>query len=127
MDIHQYWRTALEQDASAMKNYFHPDAVVRWHNTNEQFTVDEFIQANCEYPDQWDGVVERIEETSGLIITATHVYTVDRTASFHVVSFIRVEDDKISALDEYWGDDGSAPQWRLEKQLGKPIHGANSL
>jgi len=38
-----------------------------------------------------------------------------------VVSFIKVKDDKIIAMDEYWGDDGSPPQWRLEKKLRTKI------
>jgi len=25
-------------------------------------------------------------------------------------------------MDEYWADDGKAPQWRLEKRLGSKIH-----
>ncbi|MGG7177372.1 hypothetical protein ACQPU1_07275 [Clostridium paraputrificum] len=41
--------------------------------------------------------------------------------SFHAVSFIKFKNDKIVTLDEYWGDDGIAPQWRLVKKIGKPI------
>ncbi|NLM10011.1 MAG: nuclear transport factor 2 family protein, partial [Clostridiaceae bacterium] len=35
--------------------------------------------------------------------------------------FFEFKGDKISCLDEYWGDDGIAPQWRLDKQIGQPI------
>ncbi|EEV19128.1 hypothetical protein TREVI0001_0232 [Treponema vincentii ATCC 35580] len=45
-----------------------------------------------------------------------------RADSFHVVSFIKIKDDKIISMDEYWGDDGAPPQWRLEKQLGTKIY-----
>ena len=55
------------------------------------------------------------------IITATHVYSKDSSLSFHVVSFIKVKDDKIISVDEYWGDDGVAPQWRLDKHIGTVI------
>ncbi|MGP1530407.1 MAG: hypothetical protein ACTTI3_08785 [Treponema sp.] len=34
----------------------------------------------------------------------------------------KLKDDKIIAMDEYWGDDGVPPQWRLEKRLGRKIH-----
>jgi len=37
------------------------------------------------------------------------------------VSFIKLKDDKIISMDEYWGDDGAPPQWRLEKGLGTKI------
>lgn len=38
-----------------------------------------------------------------------------------MVSFMQVRDDKICSLDEYWGDDGAVPQWRLDKQIGTKI------
>ena len=74
MDIKAFWDAVLRQDADAIREYFHPDAWVNWHNTNEHFTVEEFIRANCEYPGEWDGEVEQIITTDAHIITATHVY-----------------------------------------------------
>lgn len=121
MNINEYWKVALAQDANKMKDYFNENAYINWHNTNEHFTVDEFIRANCEYPDSWGGEVERIEELGDLIITTTHVYAKNKPLSFHVVSFIKVIDDKISSIDEYWGDDGLPPQWRLDKHIGTTI------
>lgn len=121
MNIKVFWDAVLQQDADAIRECFHPTAFVNWHNTNEHFTVEEFIQANCEYPGQWDGEVERIITTDTHIITATHVFTRDKTLSFHVTSFIRVVDDKIASIDEYWGDDGPAPKWRLDKHIGTTI------
>lgn len=94
---------------------------MNWHCTNEHFTVDEFITANCEYPGEWDGVVERIDTLGGLTVTVTRVYPKDRSCSFHVTSFLRTENDRIVSLDEYWADDGSAPQWRIDKHIGTPI------
>ena len=113
MDIRDYWRAALAQQPEAMREFFHEDAVINWHNTNERFQVEEFIRANCEYPGSWEGEIERIEASGDLIITVVHVYSSDRTVSCHATSFLKIEDDKIAQIDEYWGDDGSAPQWRL--------------
>lgn len=121
MDVRAFWKAVLQQNADKIRPYFKETAYVNWHCTNEHFTVDEFIQANCEYPGQWDGVVERIEERGNVTITVTRVYTADRRLSFHVVSFIQTEGGQIVSIDEYWGDDGIAPQWRLEKHLGSPI------
>lgn len=121
MDINRFWQSVLAQDEIEIRNYFHKDAYINWHCTNEHFTVDEFIIANCEYPGEWDGIVERIEHINDLIVTATLVYPKDRSSSFHVTSFIRLADDKIVSMDEYWGDDGPAPDWRLEKHIGTPI------
>ena len=121
MDIYKFWRDVLEQNTENIKNYFHKDAYINWHCTNEHFTVDEFMIANCEYPGTWDGEVERVEMTKDLFITVTHVYSRDKTLSFHVTSFIKVIQDKIAAVDEYWADDGIAPQWRLDKHIGKAV------
>ena len=62
MNIQSYWRAVLQQQAEEIKTFFHEDAYVNWHNTNEHFTVSEFIMANCEYPGAWDGEIERLEE-----------------------------------------------------------------
>ena len=121
MDIYQYWIDVLEQNAERIRDYFDEDAYINWHCTNERFTVEEFIIANCEYPGCWDGEVERLEKTDDLFITVTHVYPKDRSLSFHVTSFIKVIDNKITAVDEYWADGGTAPDWRLDKQIGTAI------
>ena len=121
MNIQDFLNAVLKQDAEQLRTYFSDSAYINWHCTNEHFTVEEYIQANCEYSGTWDGTIERIEQIGDLIITAVNVYSVDRTSSFHVVSFIKLKDDKIIAMDEYWGDDGAPPQWRLEKRLGRKI------
>ena len=118
MDILSFWNAVLRQDANAIRTYFHSDAWVNWHNTNEHFTVEEFIQANCEYPGEWDGKVERVIATDTHIITATHVYSKDGNISCHATSFFHIVNDKIASVDEYWGDDGPAPQWRQDKNIG---------
>lgn len=121
MGIQKFWKSVLDQDESAIRPYFHPDASVNWHCTNEHFNLDEYIVANCEYPGRWDGVVERVETVDNLIITVTRIYPKDRSMSFHVTSFIQTVDGKITAMDEYYADDGTAPQWRLDKRIGTPI------
>ena len=121
MDIHAYWHAALDQNAAVMETFLHPDAVICWHCTNERFTAREFIRANCEYPGDWEGCIERIETIGELIVTAVRVWPKDSSASFHCVSFIRIQDEKIIAIDEYWADDGAPPLWRQEKQIGRPI------
>lgn len=47
--------------------------------------------------------------------------SMDGKISCHCTSFIRLEDDKIISLDEYWGDDGEVPQWRQEMHIGTQI------
>ena len=121
MDIHSYWDAVLRQDREALPGFFAPNAVINWHCSNERFTVEEFIRANCAYPGRWAGNIQRLEQMGELTICAVHVYSADGALSFHVVSFIRVKDGKINAVDEYWGDDSPAPQWRLDMGIGTII------
>ena len=119
--LRRYWQAVAAQDAQAMRAYFDPQAEIRWHNTNERFTLDAFIRANCEYPGAWAGEVERAEIFLDHAVTVTRVWATDGDASLHVVSFFKLQKEKIRLLDEYWGDDGPAPAWRQALQLGKPI------
>ena len=122
MDIQAFFRAVVEQNADALRSCFCVGAEIRWHNTNELFTVEEYIQANCQYPGQWEGELERVEPlASGSLATAAHVHAREGGPSFHVASFIRLEAGKIAALDEYWGDDGPAPAWRRAMRVGRPI------
>lgn len=120
-DVDRFWEAVLKQDAEALRAYFYKDAFINWHCTNEHFTAEEYIRANCEYPGEWAGEIERLYSFDDMIVTVVHVYPVDGSASFHVTSFIGVQAGKICSMDEYWADDSPAPQWRLEKHLGKPI------
>ena len=121
MNIEKYWKATLEQNEKEMKTFFHKDAVIRWHNTNEQFSVDEYILANCKYPGNWKGYIDRIEVVGDLIITVTKVLSSDEKISLHAISFIKVIDNKITSIDEYWSEDGEPPKWRDSMNIGKSI------
>ena len=83
--------------------------------------MQEFIRANCEYPGSWEGEIERLEQLDGRYILVGRVFARDRSCSHHVVSFIQMREEKICRIDEYWSEDGPAPQWRQQKQIGRPI------
>jgi hypothetical protein len=121
VDIRLFWKDVLSQNQQSLRGYFHEDAVIRWHCSNELFTVPEYIRANCEYPGQWAGEIERVEESAGLIITAVRVFPADNSSSFHVVSFCKIKNGLIAEMDEYWADDGVAPEWRRRMNIGKPL------
>lgn len=121
MDIQAYWNAVLNQQPQAMEGFFCPEAQVDWPNTNERFTAEEFIRANCEYPGEWDGEIRRVVQKDDLTVAVVHVFSRDRKLSFHVTSFMRLREGKILSLEEYWGDDGPPPRWRQELKLGGPI------
>ena len=121
MDIQGFITAVLQQDAETMRTFFDPDAYINWHNTNEHFTVDEYIRANCEYPGEWTGEIEKIVQAQDTLIIAAHVYSTDHRISCHCTSFIQLSGGKILCMDEYWGDDGDVPKWRQEKHIGTRI------
>lgn len=72
--VTHYWKDVVEQNAAGLRQYFSEQAIVKWHNTNELFTVEEYITANCEYPGKWKGDIERMEEIEDLVVTVVRVY-----------------------------------------------------
>lgn len=118
-----FFDAVAKQDADALAAFFMPDAAIRWHCSNECFTVAQYLRANCEYPGDWAGEVERVHsiQEQDLIITAARVWLREEGTSFHVASFFHMNQNKIAALDEYWGDDGAAPAWRQDLNIGTPI------
>ena len=121
MNVNYFWDDVISQNRDALSSYFCKDAIIRWRCTNEQFTVIEFIRVNCDYPGKWIGEIEQIEETDSSVILVGHVFSSDKKISFHVVSFIKLKNDLIYEMDEYWSDDCEAPSWRRELKIGEPI------
>ena len=96
-----------------MRTFFLEDAEINWHHTRERFTLSGFIRANCDYPGDWRGEIEREYRIEDTVIAAARVWSKNNPAlSFHCCSFITLRDEKILRLDEYWGDDGEPPEWR---------------
>jgi hypothetical protein len=115
----QFMADVVGQNADALAKYFTPDAVICWHDSNEQFTVSEYIRANCEYPGDWNGEVLRIEKIDGGFVLVTQIYSDEST---HLItSFFKTQDGKISRLDESYADCGDPPKWRKDMNIGKPI------
>ena len=120
-DINKFWNDVINQNRENLTSYFTKDAVIRWHCTNEQFSVQEYIKVNCDYPGKWCGKIERIEKTESSVVLAGQVFSKETSASFHVVSFIKLQNNLIQELDEYWSDDIEAPDWRKQMKIGKNI------
>ena len=112
MNIEAFWNAVISQDRESLPAFFTEDAVIRWHCTNEKFSVLEYVRVNCDYPGKWKGEIERIETAGETVILVGHVVSADDGSSFHVVSFIKLKNNKIAELDEYWADDGEPPEWR---------------
>ncbi len=112
--VNEYWDALLSRDGGRIRALFAPGAEIRWPCTGERFTPGQFAAVNCAYPGVWDREIERTEESGGLVVCAARVFSEEDGLSFHVVSFLRHDGEKILSLDEYWGDDGAPPQWRAD-------------
>ncbi|MBQ6478762.1 MAG: nuclear transport factor 2 family protein [Erysipelotrichaceae bacterium] len=121
MDIKTFFEDVIKQDRERLKTYFHENALINWHCSNESFHVDEYIRVNCDYPGSWKGEIERLEENGNELILAARVYSQEDDSSYHVVSFIRLKDDRIISMDEYWAEDEEAPEWRKILCIGRKI------
>lgn len=115
------WNDIDRQNWNNIHKYFEKEAIIKWNNTNEKFTVEEFVRANCEYPGDWSIKIERLECIENLVISVVKVHLANSDVSFRATSFFNFNNVKIKELNEYWGDYGKAPQWRIDKQIGKPI------
>ncbi len=120
--VEKFWRDVLAQDRTALPKWFAPEARIHWHCTQERFTAEEFIRANCEYPSQWEGQVQRELWAGDTLVTVTHVYEKGGAVSCHVTSFFRFQEGKILSLDEYWADDGPPPLWRQAMDVGEKFY-----
>ncbi len=115
------WNDIDKQNWDNISKYFDDQSIINWNNTNERFTVQEFVRVNSEYPGEWNIKIERLECINNLVISVVKVQLRNEDISFHATSFFEFNNDTIKVLNEYWGDDGKVPQWRIQKQIGKPI------
>ncbi|MFZ2538720.1 MAG: nuclear transport factor 2 family protein [Oscillospiraceae bacterium] len=122
-----FWNDMGSQKWNSLYSYFEQNAIINWNNTNESFTVNEFVIANSEYPGNWIITIKRLECIESLVVSVVKVQLSDGDACFHATSFFEIKNEKIELLNEYWGDDGQAPQWRMDKHIGKPINPAKQL
>jgi len=118
-DADKFILDVASQNADSLRRHFTPDAIICWHDSNEQLTVPEYIRANCEYPGQWRGEVRRVEIIDGGVVIVASISSSE--SSHFVTSFIRLTNGKISRLDEHYSDCGEVPEWRREMNIGKPI------
>ena len=68
------WADIGAQRWDALAAYFLPGALIFWHNTDECFTVEEFVRANREYPGNWRIEIERVHVLADAAATAVRVY-----------------------------------------------------
>ena len=114
----RYWKCVADQDPM-MEKCFAPEAVIRWHTTDEEFTVAEFVRAHCERPGRRKMVIERMNRIGEHLVTVVHFWMEGN--SYYVTSFFQMHRGRIVMLEEYWGQNVPAPEWRREAGIGTII------
>ena len=114
----RYWKCVADQDRM-MEKCFCEDAVIRWQTTDEEFTVADFVRAHCERPGRRKVVIERMNRVGETLVTVVHLWM--EGTSYYVTSFFQMARGRILHLDEYWGENLPAPEWRTEAQIGTRI------
>ena len=122
---HEFMQNIASKNNERLKNYFAPDAVICWHDSNEQLTVDEFIKANCEFPSVWGVEVERVEHFDKGIVIAAQLNHPEDGYYYKYVSFVEFDNNKIQRLDEYYVAIEEIPEWRKAMNIGRPIRKRN--
>ena len=114
MDFQRYWQDCIAQDKEALRGWFWPDARIIWPCTDEVFTVQEFLLANCAYPGDWTGALLRTTPTPTGVVTEVRIASSDGQYSCHAASIFTLFRDRIVSLTEYYADDGPPPSWRKD-------------
>ena len=78
--IQAFWQDITTQNSLAWSSYFCDNAAICWHCTNEKFTEDEYIRANCDYRER-QGEKEGAEQFDSKIIIAGKVQSSENTIS----------------------------------------------
>lgn len=110
--VNTFWTYMTQRNFHKLDTLFCKEATIIWPNTTEIFTVDQFIAVNINYPGNWTEAILDIYQTTKEVITITLID--DENVSFHTVSIFTCKDGQIQQLKEYYADDGTPPQWRLD-------------
>jgi len=118
--VRNFWsffdEAAFDKAAELMES----TAIVRWCNTREIFkSRDNFILANKKYPGRWRIMVEKVLALEEMVISVARVEAEDHSFSLYVTSFFAFRDGRIAEIEEYWGDNGEPPEWRMKEKLAE--------
>jgi len=85
---------------------------IRWINTGEKFTPEQYVLVNKEYPAVWSLEVEDVQISERNVISIIHIKSKSTNHSLRGIAYFRIENGKIVGLKEYFADDGTPPEWR---------------
>jgi ketosteroid isomerase-like protein len=115
--VRQFWRHFDAAEFERAGALLHTNFTALMPNTRERYPDSaSFIAFNRAYPGRWYMEIERLQVIGDEVVSVVRVFDRPRTASFHAITFFKVEDGLIVQLTEYWSEDMEPPEWR--KSLG---------
>lgn len=112
--IREFWKSVNMQEKEIIPTFFKDGATIFWQNTNEEMDVDEYVARTCSAEVERSYEIKQIEETGDHEWTCIVLMSSQAlNHEFYSIAFIKVEDDKIARLDEYWSEIGNAPTWKI--------------
>ncbi|MBN2504937.1 MAG: nuclear transport factor 2 family protein [Bacilli bacterium] len=110
--VREFWEALGRQDYDTVKSFFTDNAVIYWPNTNEKFTVENYIHVNKTYPGTWDFAFESLKIFDSQALSVVRILSRDRKESLRAISLFGFTDGRISELTEYFAMDEEVPLWR---------------
>jgi ribosomal protein S18 acetylase RimI-like enzyme len=110
--VRTMWSCFQARDWAGARALLRDDLVARWWSSGERFDqADGFIEAQARYPEGWTiSLVELAHLQDGRVLSLVRVDHPPQT--FFATSFFRVDDGRITAIDEYWSTVEPPPAWR---------------
>ncbi len=112
------WQAIAEQDEARLSRFFTADAEIFWPNTGERFDLAGYLRANCDYPGQWSGAVERVAPDGSYSVA--RVWSPEGVTA-RAVTFYQWRNGRIVQMVEYWGDVAPPPEWRRPEAQAEPV------
>ena len=122
MNIKQFWKAVLAQDEEEIRKYFHKDAYVNWHCTNEHFTVDEYIIANCAESEPYiTADYRRMLENTGQLVNGMRIIL---SLFPNAKGIFAVEDNKKDCIEKLNKETENDPNMEVKALMTKYPQGA---
>jgi len=114
--VKKFWEYIDQANFDKLKDIMTSDANVYLPNTNEVFTgADKYIAFKKKYPGRWFAKIQSLFTDGTVVISIVKVLDEEESVSYFVTSIFSFSDQLISEIIEYWGENGKAPQWRLNE------------
>ena len=110
--VKTFWKLLDERRFEELTELFHPECKIVWPNTSEDFTPEEYIRLNKDYPGSWKIDLEDVTDANTKVISVVRIKSKDNGQSLRGIGYFHLEEDLIYYLLEYFAPDTEKPEWR---------------